>query len=114
MKKMIDKDMLEAMSQLIQPINDRLDKIDTRLGAVENDLGTVKDDIQSLKADNAKLVTLEKKVDLLLEGQQGMNEKFAKLDAVAEDVEDIKLTVRAMEAVIQRNSKDIQNLRAVK
>ena len=43
---MIDKDMLEAMSHLIQPINDRLDKIDTRLGAEENDLGTVKDDIQ--------------------------------------------------------------------
>ena len=77
-------------------------------------LAPIREDLKALKADNAKLVTLEKKADLLLEGQQGMNEKFAKLDSVAEDVEDIKLTVRAMEAVTQRNSKDIQNLRAVK
>lgn len=105
---MIDKDMLEAIGQLLDA------KMENALTPILDDIGSMKDDIQSLKADNSKLVTLEKKVDLLLDGMAGMNEKFAKLDAVAEDVEDIKLTVRAMEAVTQRNSKDIQNLRAVK
>ena len=125
---MIDKDMLEAMSHLIQPINDRLDKIDTRLGAVENDLGTVKDDIQSLKADNAeiredlqavkadtaRMVTLEKKVDLLLEGQQGINDKFKQLDQVAEDVEEIKAKVTALEAVTKDNTSQIRELKIAK
>ena len=105
---MIDKDMLEAIGQLLDA------KMENALTPIRDDIGSMKDDIQSLKADNSKLVTLEKKVDLLLDGMAGMNEKFAKLDSVAEDVEDIKLTVRAMEAVTQRNRKDIQNLRAVK
>ena len=115
---MIDKDMLEAIGQLM----------DARLAPMQEDIRTLKDDvqslktdssrmtgdIQSLKADNVRLIDLEKKVGLILEGQAGMNEKFAKLDTVAEDVEEIKLTVRAMEAVTQRNSNDIQKLRAVK
>lgn len=139
---MIDKDMLEAMGQLIQPINDRLDKIDTRLGAVENDLGAMKEDIQSLKADNteirgdlqslkadnaeiredlqavkadtARMVTLEKNVDLLIEGQQGMNEKFRKLDKVAEDVEEIKISVSALEDATKSQASQIQELRIAK
>ena len=129
---MIDKDMLEAIGQLM----------DARLAPMQEDIRTLKDDvqalktdssrmtgdiqslkadssrmagdIQSLKADNVRLIDLEKKVGLILEGQAGMNEKFAKLDTVAEDVEEIKLTVRAMEAVTQRNSNDIRKLRAVK
>ena len=64
--------------------------------------------------ESIRLIDLEKKVGLILEGQTGMNEKFEKLDTVAEDVEEIKLTVRAMEAVTQRNSNDIRKLRAVK
>ncbi|MBS5479627.1 MAG: hypothetical protein KHX46_00660 [Clostridiales bacterium] len=105
---MDEKMFIEAMRQMMAEQSKQMaDMMDAKLAPIREDL-------KALKADNAKLVTLEKKADLLLEGQQGMNEKFAKLDSVAEDVEDIKLTVRAMEAVTQRNSKDIQNLRAVK
>ena len=111
---MIDKDMLEAMGQLIKPINDRLDSMDKRMGTIEGELRTVKDDIQSLKADNAKLVTLEKKVDLILEGQQGINEKFQKLDKVAEDVEEIKVKVTALEEVTRSNTSQIKELRIAK
>ena len=97
---MIDKDMLEAMSQLLAPI--------------QSDIRTMKDDIQSLKADNAKLITLEKKVDLLLEGQQGINEKFQKLDRVAEDVEEIKVKVTALENVTRDNTSQIRELKIAK
>ena len=82
---MIDKDMLEAIGQIMDS------KLGKALEPIHRDIRTMKDDIQSLKADNAKLITLEKKVDLLLEGQQGINEKFFKLDQVAEDVEEIKI-----------------------
>ena len=100
MKKMIDKDMLEAMGQLLAPISSRLDRME--------------DDLPSLKADNAKLVTLEKKVDLLLEGQQGINDKFKKLDQVAEDVEEIKAKVTALEAVTKDNTSQIRELKIAK
>lgn len=94
------KDILLSMQSEIRGISRRMD--------------TMEDDIQSVKADVAQIPTMQDRLSVLLDGMSGMNEKFAKLDAVADDVEDIKLTVRAMEAVTQRNSKDIQNLRAVK
>lgn len=115
---MIDKDMLEAIGQLMDtrlaPMQEDISSLKDDVHSLKDDVQTLKDGVQSLKADNVRLIDLEKKVGLILEGQQGMNEKFAKLDAVADDVEDIKLTVRAMEAVTQRNSNDIQKLRAVK
>ncbi len=157
---MIDKDMLEAIGQLmdarlapmqedIRTLKDDVQSLKTDSSRMTGDIQSLKadssrmagdiqslkadssrmagdiqslktdssrmaGDIQSLKADNVRLIDLEKKVGLILEGQAGMNEKFAKLDTVAEDVEEIKLTVRAMEAVTQRNSNDIQKLRAVK
>ena len=87
---MDEKILLDEIGKMIAPIAER----QMHMQAMMEDMG--------------------KQINLLLEGQQGMNEKFAKLDSVAEDVEDIKLTVRAMEAVTQRNSNDIQKLRAVK
>lgn len=129
---MIDKDMLEAIGQLmdarlapmqedIRTLKDDVQSLKTDSSRMAGDIQSLKTDsskmagdIQSLKADNVRLIDLEKKVGLILEGQTGMNEKFAKLDTVAEDVEEIKLTVRAMEAVTQRNSNDIRKLRAVK
>ncbi|MFR1436628.1 MAG: hypothetical protein ACLSS9_15720 [Acutalibacteraceae bacterium] len=97
---MIDKDMLEAIGQLLEPIL--------------KEQREIRDDLQSLKADVAQIPVMKDQIGILLDGMSGMNEKFAKLDTVAEDVEEIKLTVRAMEAVTQRNSNDIQKLRAVK
>lgn len=43
-----------------------------------------------------------------------MNEKFKKLDQVAEDVEDIKGTVHILEAVTKSNTTQIKELRLVK
>lgn len=89
-KGMDEKVLLDEIGKMIAPIAERQMHMQTMM----EDMG--------------------KRIDLLFEGQGGMNEKFAKLDTVAEDVEEIKLTVRAMEAVTQRNSNDIQKLRAVK
>ena len=46
------------------------------------------------------------------EGQQSMNEKFAKLDQVAEDVEEIKVT--ALEAVTKDYTSQIRELKIAK
>lgn len=63
-------------------------------------------------------VTLENDIktqlQLLGEGQQGMNEKFAKLDKVAEDVEEIKVKVTALENVTKDNTAQIEDIRIAK
>ena len=103
---MIDKDMLEAMGQLLdsklekalEPINGRLDRMESEITKIN--------------------VTLEnetnKNIKILLEGQQGINEKFQKLDKVAEDVEEIKVKVTALEEVTRSNTSQIEELRIAK
>lgn len=63
-------------------------------------------------------VTLENDITTQLqflgEGQQGMNEKFAKLDKVAEDVEEIKVKVTALENVTKDNTAQIKDIRIAK
>lgn len=86
---------------------------------IKTDVSGLKEDVSGLKAEVTKINIrlendVEKRLQLLAEGQQGMNEKFQKLDQVAADVEEIKLTTRALEAVTQRNSNDIRHLRSVK
>ena len=57
---------------------------------------------------------MDKNINALAEGQKGMNEKFAKLDQVADDVEEIKVKVTALEAVTKDNTAQIRDLRIVK
>ena len=70
---MIDREMLEAIGQLLEPIKQDLAEIKQRTTKIEV---TLENDIA-------------KRLDALAEGQQSMNEKFRKLDDVAERVEDI-------------------------
>ncbi len=134
--RLIDKETLEAIGQMMdsrlqqamQPIHTRLDGIDERLDGIdarldrvderfegiEARLDTMQGDIDALKADNVKLITLEKKVDLLIEGQQNMNEKFAKLDQVADDVADLKVRVTALEVVTRDHTAQLRELRMAK
>ena len=95
---MIDREMLEAIGQLLEPIKQGLAEVKQRTTKIEV---TLENDIA-------------KRLDTLAEGQQGMNEKFALLDEVAERVENIQITVNAMEAVTKQNCTDIKQLRAVK
>ena len=87
---MIDKDMLEAMSQLLNPI------------------------IEEQRHIRVLLEHTDKRVDALAEGQANMNDKFAKLDQVAEDVEEIKAKVTALEAVTKDNTSQIRELKIAK
>ena len=87
---MVDKEMLDAMSQLLSPI------------------------IEEQRHIRVLLEHTDKRVDALAEGQKGMNEQFQKLDKVAEDVEDIKQKVTALENVTRDNTTEIKQLRAIK
>ena len=95
---MIDREMLEAIGQLLEPIKQDLAEIKQRTTKIEV---TLENDIA-------------KRLDALAEGQQSMNEKVRKLDDVAERVEDLQITVNALEAVTKQNCTDIKQFRAVK
>ena len=138
---MVDKEMLEAISQMmeskleqaIEPIRtdlagvkSDLEEVKHRVTAIEVTQENVKSDLAGVKSDLEEVkhrvttieVTQENDVKtqlrLLGEGQQGMNEKFKKLDQVAEDVENIKGTVHILEAVTKSNTTQIKELRLVK
>ena len=96
------KELLLSMQGEIKALRDnmnaRFDKSDERITKMEIHQENVTD----------------KNIQLLLEGQQGMNEKFQKLDQVAENVEEIKAKVTALEAVTRDNTSQIKELRIAK
>ncbi len=99
---MVDNEMLEALRMMMQeelkPVNERLDAIDRRMTKMEIHQENVTD----------------KNIQLLIEGQQGMNEKFRKLDKMAEDVEEIKVKVSALEETSKSQAHQIKELRIAK
>ena len=86
----MDKEMLEAMSKLLNPI------------------------IEEQRHIRVLLEHTDKRVDALAEGQANMNEKFAKLDQMADNVEEIKTKVTALEAVTKDNTSQIRKLKIAK
>ena len=96
------KELLLSMQGEIKALRDnmnaRFDKSDERMTKMEIHQENVTD----------------KNIQLLLEGQKGMNEKFQKLDQVAENVEEIKAKVTALEAVTRDNTSQIKELRIAK
>lgn len=96
------KELLLSMQGEIKALRDdmnaRFDKSDERMTKIE---------ITQEQVTN-------KNISLLLEGQQGINDKFAKLDQVAEDVEEIKAKVTALEAVTKDNTSQIRELKIAK
>ncbi len=110
---MDEKMLLEAIGQLMDA------KLQVALEPIKADVSGIKSDLAEVKQRTTKIeVTLEndiaKRLKTLGEGQDGVNEKFTLLDEVAERVEDIQITVNAMEAVTKQNCTDIKQLRAVK
>lgn len=114
----VKSDLVGVKSDL-EEVKHRVTAIEVTQENVKSDLAGVKSDLEEVKHRVTTIeVTQENDVKtqlrLLGEGQQGMNEKFKKLDQVAEDVEDIKGTVHILEAVTKSNTTQIKELRLVK
>ncbi len=113
------KSDLAGVKSDLEEVKHRVTAIEVTQENVKSDLAGVKSDLEEVKHRVTTIeVTQENDVKtqlrLLGEGQQGMNEKFKKLDQVAEDVEDIKGTVHILEAVTKSNTTQIKELRLVK
>ena len=75
--------LLQAILQEIQGIKETVTATDERLKKVE------------LVQENV----INKNIQLLLEGQKGINEKFRRLDELEEKVEDIQVSVSVLKAL---------------
>ena len=96
---MDEKALLEAMREMMRE----------ELEPMKRDLAEVKQRVT--KIETAQEQVTNKKIQLLIESQTETKAKMEKLD---DRVEDIQITVNAMEAVTKQNCTDIKQLRAVK
>jgi hypothetical protein len=99
---MDEKALLDAMREMMRE----------ELEPMKRDLAEVKQRVT--KIETAQEQVTNKKIQLLIESQTETKAKMEKLDEMAERVEDIQITVNAMEAVTKQNCTDIKQLRAVK
>ncbi len=99
---MDEKALLEAMREMMRE----------ELEPMKRDLAEVKQRVT--KIETAQEQVTNKKIQLLIESQTETKAKMEKLDDIADRVEDIQITVNAMEAVTKQNCTDIKQLRAVK
>ena len=98
---MIDKEMLEAMAQLLQPINERLDKMDGRLDQIEEDT----------RHTRVLLEATNKNVSLLCEAQQETYAKLRQLDRMEITLNNVKSDTEVLKDVVSWHSQDIKSLR---
>ena len=110
---MDEKTLLEAIGEMLDDRDQRMSEMmDAKLEPIKQDLTEVKERVTKIEIHQENVT--DKNIQLLLEGQQGMNEKFQKLDQVAEDVEEIKIKVSALEESSKTQASQIQALRIAK
>ena len=102
-----------------QELKDILLSMQSEIRSIHTEMSEMKQTQQQQGQEIAKInMTLEhnisKQLGLLGEGQQMVIDKFKQLDQVAEDVEDIKDTVNALEAITKSNTTQIKELRIAK
>ena len=92
---MIDSEMLEAMKLLLAPINARLDSMEQKLDNGINGVKIILDE------------QISREINLLAEGHQTILDKFPDTD----DLETMEARLSAVEMVVRKHSKEIQNLK---
>ena len=97
---MVDKDMLDAIGQMLEPII--------------KEQREIREDLQAMKADVAQIPDVRRDINLILEGQQGINDKFASLDKTEESMENLKVRVFALEEASKKQASQIRELRMAK
>ena len=81
---MDNQELLQALRQIIR------EEVHTELQLIQNEVTSIK-----LTQENVT----NKNIQLLMEGQKGMNDKFKRLDDLEEKVEDIQVAVSVLKAL---------------
>ncbi|MCI8554048.1 MAG: hypothetical protein HFJ80_03785 [Clostridiales bacterium] len=93
-------------------MDERITSIDERVTAMDQRIASIDQRVTKIEITQEQVIN--KNIQLLIESQQGMSEKFKMLDNLAATVADIQITVNAMEAVTRQNCADIKQLRIAK
>mgnify|MGYP002545678920 CR=1 FL=1 len=99
---------MDKVEQLIQSLLVKIDSLDSKVSKIDH----MDSQITEIKLCLENITN--RNISLLMEGQDGMNEQFQKLDQVAEDVEEIKVKVTALENVTRDNTSQIRELKIAK
>ncbi len=81
---MDNQELLQALRQIIR------EEVHTELQPIQNEVTSIK-----VTQENVT----NKNIQLLMEGQKGMNDKFKRLDDLEEKVEDIQVAVSVLKAL---------------
>lgn len=81
---MDNQELLQALRQIIR------EEVHTELQPIQNEVISIK-----VTQENVT----NKNIQLLMEGQKGMNDKFKRLDDLEEKVEDIQVAVSVLKAL---------------
>lgn len=81
---MDNQELLQALRQIIR------EEVHTELQPIQNKVTSIK-----VTQENVT----NKNIQLLMEGQKGMNDKFKRLDDLEEKVEDIQVAVSVLKAL---------------
>lgn len=95
---MTDKEILQAMQEMLEPIKSDIGGIASRLDRLE-------DETQGIKV--LLDTEIHRDINLLAEGHQIILDRLPDAD----EVEAIEARLSAVEVVIRKHSKDIQNLK---
>ena len=112
---MTDREMLEAMAQLLQPINERLDKIEKaqsqttcRLDKMDGWLDKIEEDTRHTRV---LLEATNKNMSLLCEAQQETYAKLRQLDRMEITLNNVKSDTEVLKDVVSWHSQDIKSLK---
>lgn len=98
-------DIQSNMVDIKKDMNEKFNGINERLDKLENNVVSIKTTLET---------KTNKHIELLVESHSNLVKKAEKLEIIADDVKDIKMTVNILEAVTQKNSYDINKLKIVK
>ena len=110
---MEDKELLQALKEIISPMESDIKDIKGRLGNVENDMKDVQGRLTNV--ENTVLKTniviendIRKAIQMVAEGHKGLYEK---LIYVPEEIEDIKDSVSILKFVQTEMAKKVRNIK---
>ena len=109
---MDNNELLQALYNDLQSIKKTAETTNERLTKMEATVGSTNERLTKMEIAQENVVI--KNMQLLLEGQKGMNEQLQKLDQLSADMEDVRIKVTALEEVTRSNTSQIKELRIAK
>lgn len=111
---MVDQELLAAiglmMDNKLEPIKSDLNELKADVSVLKADVSELKDRVSSLEKKVTKIEVVQenvtnKNIKVLFESQQGINEKFQKLDRIEIVLNNVKSETEVIRDIVSSHSK---------